>query len=106
MDQINVEEWYKPRPKTPRFKPCICGYNRRKVISYYGRIGYVCNNCGLMSPTGYSHERARDNWNWIIENKDAEKRYYPIENPYRYIPKKTISEESGHENGHEENNEA
>lgn len=83
---MTVEEWYKPVPKNVRFKPCICGYNRRRIMFYYGQLSLVCNNCGLMSPYATSHEQAKLNWNRIVEDTNSEKHYYPIEEPYRFIP--------------------
>lgn len=54
-----------------KFLPCICGYNRRKTISHYGMIGYVCNKCKLMSPVALSREEAKTNWNQMISGLNA-----------------------------------
>lgn len=63
------------------FVPCICGYNRRKVIhDYYfdgeffsgsGKWFYVCNKCKLMGYMGTSHRDAKIKWNQMIDDVEA-----------------------------------
>ena len=53
-----------------RFKPCVCGCNRRKHCYSYGNtVSFECKNCGLTSPKGSDEREAKLNWNKMIEEK-------------------------------------
>lgn len=52
--------------KYDRFKPCVCGHNRRSTIYAGGGIYYECKICGLQSPPGKSEKEAKLRWNDLI----------------------------------------
>lgn len=58
-----------------RFKPCVCGCNRRTHwYSYENTVFFECNNCGLKSPIGLDEKEAKLNWNKMIEEKQNDRK--------------------------------
>ena len=54
-----------------KFKPCICGCNKRGLWYRSGGTRlYKCNNCGLEAPEGSNDKEAKLNWNKMIEENE------------------------------------